>query len=66
MRTMMIREPEKRIPHVLEMLFPKTWLDAKNPSDPQGRTNREIQEEVSSDLHLLWPLLYVLMFFSGV
>ena len=53
MRTMMIREPEQRIPHVLEMLFPQTWLDAKNPSDPQGRTNREIQEEVSSDSRFL-------------
>ncbi|TBU66011.1 alpha/beta-hydrolase [Dichomitus squalens] len=45
LRTMTIREPEKRIPHVLDMLFPRAWLDAKDPSDPQGRTNREIQEE---------------------
>ncbi|KAI0807433.1 alpha/beta-hydrolase [Fomes fomentarius] len=44
-RTMMIREPEKRIPYVLEMLFPQEWLDAKNPDDPEGRTNREIQTE---------------------
>ncbi|TFK81695.1 alpha/beta-hydrolase [Polyporus arcularius HHB13444] len=43
MRTMMIKEPEKKIPYVLEMLYPKEWLDAKAPSDPEGRTNREIE-----------------------
>ncbi|KAI0747963.1 alpha/beta-hydrolase [Daedaleopsis nitida] len=42
-RTMMIKEPEQRIPLVLEMLFPQEWLDAKDPEDPEGRTNREIE-----------------------
>lgn len=51
-RTMMIREPEKRIPYVLEMLFPQEWLDAKNPDDPEGRTNREIQTEVCRPTHM--------------
>ncbi len=48
----MIREPEKRIPYVLEMLFPQEWLDAKNPDDPEGRTNREIQTEVCRPTHM--------------
>ncbi|KAI0721610.1 alpha/beta-hydrolase [Cerioporus squamosus] len=43
MKTMMIKEPEKKIPYVLEMLYPKEWLDAKAPLDPEGRTNREIE-----------------------
>ena len=46
MRTMMIKEPEQKIPYVLEMLYPKEWLDAKNPKDPEGRTNREIETVV--------------------
>ncbi|PIL23842.1 hypothetical protein GSI_13593 [Ganoderma sinense ZZ0214-1] len=41
--TMTIREPEKRIPYVLGMLYPKPWLDSKNPDDPEGRTNHETE-----------------------
>ncbi|KAI1787887.1 alpha/beta-hydrolase [Ganoderma leucocontextum] len=41
--TMTIREPEKRIPFVLEMLYSKPWLDSKNTTDPEGRTNKEIE-----------------------
>ncbi|RPD65974.1 alpha/beta-hydrolase [Lentinus tigrinus ALCF2SS1-7] len=43
LRTTMIKEPEQKIPYVLEMLYPKEWLDAKNPTDSEGRTNREIE-----------------------
>lgn len=40
---MTIREPEKRIPYVLEMLYPKSWLDSKDPTDPEGRTHYETE-----------------------
>ena len=42
----MISEPEKKIPIVLEMLFPKDWLDSKREDDVEGRTNREVEAEV--------------------
>lgn len=29
------------------MVFPVSWLDAKAEGDPQGRTNRQVQTEVS-------------------
>ena len=37
----------------MDMLFPKSWLDERDPDDPQGRTNREVQIEVRS--HSLLP-----------
>ncbi|KAI0781102.1 alpha/beta-hydrolase [Trametes elegans] len=43
-KTMFITEPEKKIPIVLEMLFPKEWLESKSDSDP-SRTNMEVQSE---------------------
>ncbi|KAH9946254.1 alpha/beta-hydrolase [Epithele typhae] len=43
LRSMMVSNPEDRIPLVLETLFPQEWLDSKDPSDPEGRTNRELQ-----------------------
>ena len=54
LRTMMIKDPEQRIPLVLEMLFPQSWLDAKNETDPEGRTNREIETVVR--MLVIWPL----------
>ncbi|KAI0637129.1 alpha/beta-hydrolase [Trametes polyzona] len=44
-KTMVITKPEKKIPIVLEMIFPKDWLDRKSETDPQGRTNREVETE---------------------
>ncbi|KAF8484389.1 alpha/beta-hydrolase [Gautieria morchelliformis] len=35
-----------KIPTVLGMGFPTTWLDSKNPDDAGGRTNRQIQTEI--------------------
>lgn len=49
---MTIREPEKRIPYVLEMIYPKPWLDSKNPTDSEGRTNHETETIVSSSANL--------------
>lgn len=34
--------PLNRIKRVLDVLFPQEWLDAKSPTDPHGRTNREL------------------------
>lgn len=49
---MTIREPEKRIPYVLEMIYPKPWLDSKNPTDSGGRTNHETETIVSGPFNL--------------
>ncbi|KAI0670539.1 alpha/beta-hydrolase [Trametes maxima] len=40
-----VTKPAKKIPIVLEMIFPKEWLDSKSETDPQGRTNREVETE---------------------
>ncbi|KAL1744899.1 Alpha/Beta hydrolase protein [Schizophyllum fasciatum] len=37
--------PEQRPPLVMDMLFPRSWLDARDENDPNGRTNREVQTE---------------------
>ncbi|KAL1689549.1 Alpha/Beta hydrolase protein [Schizophyllum commune] len=37
--------PEQRAPLAMDMLFPQSWLDERDPDDPQGRTNREVQIE---------------------
>ncbi|KAJ7582565.1 Alpha/Beta hydrolase protein [Mycena floridula] len=34
-----------KIPILLEMVFPLSWLDAKAANDPAGRTNRQIESE---------------------
>ncbi|KAH9951272.1 alpha/beta-hydrolase [Amylocystis lapponica] len=42
-KAMVITDRPKKIPILLDMLFPQDWLDAKNSDDAQGRTNRELQ-----------------------
>ncbi|TFY60628.1 hypothetical protein EVJ58_g5014 [Rhodofomes roseus] len=42
-RLLVITDPEAKIPMVLDMLFPRHWLDAKAAEDPENRTNRELQ-----------------------
>ncbi|TRM59053.1 Alpha/Beta hydrolase protein [Schizophyllum amplum] len=37
--------PEKRPPIAMDMLFPQAWLNERDPDDPKGRTNREVQIE---------------------
>ncbi|OSD01674.1 alpha/beta-hydrolase [Trametes coccinea BRFM310] len=44
-KSMMISDPEQKIPIVLNMLFPKEWLDSKREGDPEGRTNWELEFE---------------------
>ncbi|OBZ75155.1 putative aminoacrylate hydrolase RutD [Grifola frondosa] len=41
-----ITDPEVKIPIILDMLFPQTWLDEPADNGSQGRTNREVQTEV--------------------
>lgn len=40
------KDPAKRVPIVLDMLFPQPWLDSPVPDDPNKRTNRQIQSEM--------------------
>lgn len=44
-RTLLIKDPKERIPHVLNMLYPEAYLEAKNDEDPT-LTNREVQTKV--------------------
>ncbi|KAJ3015216.1 hypothetical protein NUW54_g1103 [Trametes sanguinea] len=44
-KSMMISDPEQKIPIVLNMLFPKEWLDSKREGDPEGRTNWDLEFE---------------------
>jgi pimeloyl-ACP methyl ester carboxylesterase len=45
-RLMFTTDPDTKVRHVLNMLYPVAWLDSKAEGDPQGRTNRAIQSEV--------------------
>ncbi|KAL6309041.1 alpha/beta-hydrolase [Sparassis latifolia] len=42
-RLLAIKDPEVKIPMILDMLYPREYLDAPAPNDPEGRTNEEIQ-----------------------
>ncbi|PCH38657.1 alpha/beta-hydrolase [Wolfiporia cocos MD-104 SS10] len=42
-RLLGMSDPEAKIPVVLDMVFPRAWLDAPAENDAQGRTNREVQ-----------------------
>jgi len=39
-----IKEPENKVPVILDMVFPTEWLEEKVDGDLQGRTNRQVQE----------------------
>lgn len=45
-RTMGIKEPKDRVPHVLSALYPQSFLDSVDPDDPNGLTHRETQIKV--------------------
>jgi len=45
-RLVFIADPAKKVPLVMDMLYPTKWLAERDEDDPQGRTNREIQAEV--------------------
>ncbi|KZT03511.1 alpha/beta-hydrolase [Laetiporus sulphureus 93-53] len=42
-RLLAITDPEAKIPLVLDMVFPQSWLNAPAEGDPEDRTNREVQ-----------------------
>ncbi|KIJ43991.1 hypothetical protein M422DRAFT_168948 [Sphaerobolus stellatus SS14] len=44
-RATFTKDPFKRVPIVLRMIFPDSWLDAPNADDPNKRTNRQLQTE---------------------
>lgn len=44
---LMIKEPKNKVPTILKMLYPAAWLDEIAVGDPQQRTNRQVQAEVS-------------------
>jgi hypothetical protein len=45
-RLMFTPEPEDKVPYVLNMLHPASWLQEKDEDDAQGRTNYEVQKAV--------------------
>lgn len=42
---MTIKEPKDKVPYVLDMIYPPSYLDAPCPTMP-GKTNREMQMQV--------------------
>ncbi|KAL0569643.1 hypothetical protein V5O48_012327 [Marasmius crinis-equi] len=44
------KELQDKIPLLFDMLYPTSWIDELAEDDPEGRTNREIQEIASSPL----------------
>src|ERR1700761_3417980 len=42
-----MKDPADKIPVLLDILYTNSWLDEKAVDDPQGRTNREVETEVS-------------------
>ncbi|KAI5124320.1 hypothetical protein M0805_008927 [Coniferiporia weirii] len=44
-RLLTLSDPVQKVPIILDMVFPETWLSAKAEGDPQNRSNREIQVE---------------------
>ena len=49
----MTKDPAVRASNSLGVLFPEAWLEAKVERDPRGRTNREVETEVS--FHVSYP-----------
>lgn len=46
-----------KIPIILDMVYPQKWIDEPAEDDAQGRSNREIQIEVSPSPYLGPPYL---------
>jgi len=42
-RTIGMKDPKERVPYVLDMIYPQTYLDRVNPEDPNGGTFRDLQ-----------------------
>ena len=46
-RLQFITDSEKKIPILLDMVFPVPWLEEVSETDPEGRKNRTVMELVS-------------------
>ncbi|KAI0056226.1 alpha beta-hydrolase [Artomyces pyxidatus] len=44
-KLLFVTDPEKKVPIVLNMVYNQPWLDSVSATDPDGRTNREVQAE---------------------
>ncbi|KAH9854067.1 alpha/beta-hydrolase [Lenzites betulinus] len=42
---MLMPDPEKRLRVMMDTMYPQEWLERKSDTDPEGRTNREVQTE---------------------
>ena len=62
LRLLMIKDPAVRVSKSLETLFPTAWLEEKGEGDPRGRTNREIETEVSMHVLLTKDILFDRLF----
>jgi pimeloyl-ACP methyl ester carboxylesterase len=45
-RLMTITDPHVKVPVILDMIFPETWLAEQAMGDAEGRTNREVQTDI--------------------
>ncbi|KAF8831637.1 hypothetical protein HHX47_DHR1000809 [Lentinula edodes] len=43
-----MKDPAQKIPILLDLLYTSPWIDEKAVDDPRGRTNREVEFEVSN------------------
>lgn len=43
----MVKDPAVRASNSLSIMFPVAWLEERAEGDPQGRTNKEVETEVS-------------------
>ncbi|KAJ7045924.1 alpha beta-hydrolase [Mycena alexandri] len=43
---LLTKEPEEKVPTVLKMLYPASWLDETAMDDERQRSNREVQSEL--------------------
>lgn len=50
-RTLGFDSDQYRVNRVSELLFPPAFLDQKREGDSKGRTNRQIMQEVSSQIN---------------
>lgn len=53
----MVKDPVVRASNSLGILFPTEWLEVKAEGDPRGRTNRQIETEVSLHFFFLQKIL---------
>lgn len=47
-RVSMTGDPDVKVPILMDMLFPQSWLAEKAEDDPEGRTNLEVHSAVST------------------